>query len=913
MKELILQLEAKLAELKDLQAADPNVNIAFSEAELQQLIAVEKFAKPRIEAVKAHNAKPKEQPKTAEKTTEKTVEKPAEKEETLDTFLGDKVEEKKEEKLSLATPDFKKIGGTLEKDKALNEVFGDDIKALKNIQRAEINIGENGGDLKLSKGDNSIEAGFELDKDGSLKSVKAAVETKNLNVGLEISKTGGSGNIGTKATDIEGSEISVDVKVSADLEKGEASLEGKYSKEKADGSKLELEGELKVSEEEVKVKASKMETDADGNKKGIEGELEITKEKVKVGFGHGTENEEKETKTQIAGALEIARNKAALEMVGKWSFPILTKKKVEIPFASIGVLTVKFTTSIEAKADVEVKAGMKLDLTEQSKGTFMAKVIAKANASVTGTIGLAVTIVELIQGDIELAVTAAAQATAEIGFQVGQAKNRFLGALHDVKGSIKSEIILTLGAATKIKELYVSFGGSASTLEEPFPMGELELVNFVAPSCYKDKGWDTSSWGFSKGKDIQLIEAKAAAVGAFFKGIVDALKAIAEFIGNVLSAIGDFLVSVGKKLIEWGVKAIDGLAALFSSAARKEQEARAQNDATFKKIVETAISAVKKNPKLVERLMKVDIAYRKIELEKIVMEDQLVKNAWRSIYETKDMKAAAETLQQLQADIKEFRLVATTPKINVGGTASFDFILNATSAFPVNGMRIDIKCNGKTITSLPIKGLVEASYTKRNYSIQMPYADQLKSIDLTKAKWTACAVLDLAGDLKDQISPEIPITVVAPAKVLAPPIDIKSTNKGTPTGGISILGATSYVLSESNPQAVKARLTVDISPDSYLSDKALAFASIGFDIRCDGTLISSVKLDRALRRGIVNIIDVGNLFLPKKKTFMDADFSIMDYFSTQAEIASKLRNTPVTLNLTLFGVTMISKNITVTI
>ena len=921
MKELILQLEAKLAELKALQAADPNVNIAFSEAELQQLISVEKFAKPRIEAVKAHEAKQKEKQavvKPAEKTTEKTTEKETQKEEeeTLETFLGDKPEEKEEEKLSLATPDFKKVGETLEKNEELKEAFGEDLEKLKNIPRVEVNIGENGGDLKLSKGDNSIEAGFEIDEDGSLKSGKVGVETELLNVGVEVSKTGGSGNIGTTVTDSEGSEVSVDVKVGVDLEKKEASLAGSYSKEKADGSKLELEGELKVSQEELKVKASKMETDADGHKKGVEGELEINKNGVKVGFGVGSENEEKETNTEVSGSLEITKNKAIAEISGKHSFPLLPKKKVEIPFASVGLLTFKFTAGIEAKADVEVKAGMKLELNKDKGDSFMAKIVAKANASVTGSIGLAVTIVELVQGDIELAVTAAVQATAEIGFQVGQAKDRFLGALHDVKGAITSEIILTLGAATWIKETYESFGGSASTLESVYKMGQMELVNFEAPSYYKGKGWDTSTWGFSKGKDILILEDKAKAVGAFFQGIVDAIKAIAEFIGNVLSAIGNFLAAIGKKLIAGVIAAGEAIAAFFSDSARKEQEARAQNDANFKKIVEVAIKAVKKNPKHVERIMNVDEAYRKAELEKIVLEDELVKKAWRSIYETQDMKAADDSLKQLQADIKEFRLACTTPKIEVGGKANFDFILNSTSAFPVNGMRIDIKCNGKTVKTLPIKGLVEASYTKRNYCIQMPYADQLKGIDLTKAKWEACAVLDLAGDLKDQVSLPIPMSVVAPPKPIAPPIDIKSTNTGTPIGGISVLNATAYTLSETNIQAVKARLTVDISPDSYLSDKALAFASIAFEIRCGDSIISSVPLDRPLRRGIVNIFDASNLFLPKKSTFIEKakeSLGVFGYFISAAELASKMRNTPVTLHLTLWGITITSKRINVTI
>jgi hypothetical protein len=922
MKELILQLEAKLAELKALQAADPNINIAFTEAELQQLIAVEKFAKPRIEAVKAHEAKQKEKQAVVSTTTEKPAEKEAEKEETLDSFLtGEK--KPTEEKLSINTPDVKKIATVLNNSPEAKEIFGDDIERLKNAPRIELNIGENGGDLKLSKGDNSIEGGFELDEDGSLKSGKFAIETESLNGGLEISKTGGSGNIGAKTKDSEGNEIAVDIKVGVDLEKKEVSLEGKYSKEKEDGSKVELKGELKVSKEELKVKAGKMETDAYGHKQGVEGELQIDMKKGegKASFGIGTADEKKETKTEISGSLEVTKNKAVAEITGKHSFPILKKKKVEIPFASVGLLTFKFTAGIEAKAEVELKAGMKLDLNKDKGDSFMAKVVAKANASVTGSIGLAVTIVELVQGDIELAVTAAVQATAEIGFQVGQAKDRFLGALHDVKGAITSEIVLTLGAATWIKETYESFGGSASTLESVYKMGQMELVNFQAPSYYKDKGWDTSSWGFSKGKDILILEEKAKAVGAFFQGIVDAIKAIAEFIGNVLSAIGNFIAAIGKKLIAGVIAAGEAIAAFFSDSARKEQEARAQNDAKFKQIVETAIKAVKKNPKHVDRIMKVDVAYRKAELEKIVLEDELVKKAWRSIYETQDMKAADDNLKQLKADIKEFRLVCTTPKAELGSDVKFDFILNSTSSFPVDGMRIDIKCNGKRIVMFPINGLVEANLTKRNYSIKLPSttADSLKGVDLAKAKWTACAVLDLAGDLKDQASLEIPFVAVAPRKPVAKAVDVKSTstNKVTPTGSIAMLGSNLFILSWTDSTAVKARLKVDISPDSVFSDRELSWASIALDIRCGSTLISSVKLDQALRRGIVNVIDVGNLFLPKRATFFEiakSSLSVMDLmFKNDAEINSILRKTPITLNLTVFGFTLMTEKINVVI
>lgn len=923
MKELILQLEAKLAELKALQAADPNINIAFSEAELQQLIAVEKFAAPRINALKAHEAKQKEKQAVVSTTTKKPAEKEAEKEETLETFLADTPEEKEEEKLAIATPDFKEIGETLEKNEELKEVFGEDLEKLKNIPRVEVNIGENGGDLKLSKGDNSIEGGFELNEDGSLKSGKVAVETENLNVGLDINEKGGSGNIGAKTKDSDGNEIAVDVKVGVDLEKKEVSLEGSYSKEKADGSKLELEGELKVSKEELKVKASKMETDADGNKKGVEGELQIDMKKgeVKAGLGIGTENEEKGTNTEVSGSLEIAKNKAALEIQGKHSFPILKKKKVEIPFASVGLLTFKFTAGIEAKADIEVKAGMKLELNKDKGDSFMAKVVAKANASVTGSIGLAVTIVEIIQGDIELAVTAAVQATAEIGFQVSQAKDRFLGALHDVKGAITSEIIITLGAATKIKEFYESLGGSASTLESVYKMGQMELVNFEAPSYYKDKGWDTSTWGFTKGKDILILEEKAKAVGAFFQGIVDAIKAIAEFIGNVLSAIGNFLAAIGKKLIAGVIAAGEAIAAFFSDSARKEQEARAYNDAKFKQIVEAAIKAVKKNPKHVDRLMKVDVAYRKAELEKIVLEDELVKKAWRSIYETQDTKAADDNLKQLKADIKEFRLVCTTPKAELGSYVKFDFILNSTSSFPVDGMRIDIKCNGQRVVMFPINGLVEANLTKRNYSIKLPKttADNLKGIDLAKAKWTACAVLDLAGNLKDQTSPEIPFVAVAPRKPAPKVVDIKSTstNKVMPTGSIAMLNTNLFTLSWADSVPVKARLKVDISPDSVFSDRELSWASIALDIRCGSSIISIATLDQALRRGIVNVIDVSNLFLPKRATFFEiakSSLSVIDLmFKSDAEINSILRKTPITLNLTVFGVTLMTEKINVII
>jgi hypothetical protein len=959
MKELILQLQAKLAELKALQASDPTINTAFTQAEIDQLIKIEAFAKPRLAALQAHEAK-KQTPKTetpvglpdpkAVKTetpvglpdpkavkTEtpvglpdpKAVKTETPKEDTdLEDFLKPEEEEEGDNVThTVQTADFQEISETLEKNDAPKEI----VEAIKEIPTVTGKITENGAEVKIAKGDNSLEVGFETNDDGSLKTAKVEVETKDLIFGLEKTEDGGSGKIGGKVTDAEGSEITAVVNVGVDLKKGEATLGGSYSKEKLDGSKLELEGELKVSKEGVAIKGSKMETDADGNKNGVEGEVEITKDKVKVGFGLGTENEDKGTHTEIGGSLELAKNKAVLELKGKHKFPVLPKKEFRFPLASAGVATLYGLFSVKVDAEAEVKVGAKIESDDKKGLDAMAKLVATAKASIEGTAGLSLTILELVEGKVELFLKAAFEATAELAFQLGQAKSRALAALHDVKGALVGGIRLTVGAAPGIKAIYESLGGSGSSLEYSYDLASLELLTFTAPSYHSGKGWDTSTWGFGKGKDVIAIENKFAWVGDIVNATVGALKAIAEFIGNVLSAIGDFLVSVGKKLIEWGCAAIDGIAALFSSSARREQEARAHRDTTFKKIVETAIKAVKKKPKMVDRLMKIDnVAFRQVELERIVMEDALVKQAWRNIYETQDMKAASDTMKQLSADVKEFRLVATTPKTEVGSTAKFDFILNSTSAFPVDGMRIDVKCNNKRVVMFPIKGLVETGLTKRSYIIQLPNtnSDSLKGIDLAKAKWTACAVLDLPGGLKDQFSPEISFTVTVPLKPVAQVVDIKSTNTGSPIGDIKLLGANMFILSYGDPKAVKARLSVDISPDSYLTDKMLAWANISLDIRCGGTIISSVKLDRALRRGIVNIIDVNNLFLPKRNTFfeiakdglgifdmmtsMKADMGFASAAET-AEISAKLRKTPITLNLTLYGYTIMTKPIIVAV
>jgi len=926
MKELILQLQAKLTELKALQAADPTINTAFTQAEIDQLVKIEAFAKPRIAAVQAHEAKKQEKqtPKTetpvglpdpkavkttetpvglpdpkAVKTTEtpvglpdpkavKTTETPVglpdpkavkttetTKTETPkeDTDLEDFLKPEEEEEgdnvtLTVQTADFQEISETLEKNDAPKEI----VDALKEVPTVTGKITENGAEVKVAKGDNSVEVGFETNEDGSLKTAKVEIETKDLVFGLEKTEDGGSGKIGGKVTDAEGSEITAVVNVGIDTKKGEATLGGSYSKEKIDGSKLELEGELKVSKEGVAIKGSKMETDADGNKKGVEGELEITKEKVKVGFGLGTENEDKGTNTEIGGSLELAKNKAVLELKGKHKFPVLPKKKLVIPFASVAVADLALTLSAKVDAEVEVKAGAKLEYDDKKGLDAMAKLVATGKVTLECAIGLQLTLIRLAKVAAEFVLTTYIQATAELAFQLNSVKNRSLAALHNVKGGLSTGVRLVIGASDEVIKIYEALGGSGSSLEFSYDLGTLELIAFTAPSYHSGKGWDLSTWSFGKGKDLIAIENKCAWVRDLVDTTVAVLEAICKFIGGVLRAIGRFVAAFVEGIMALGKAAGEYLLSWISPEAARKQREQAANDAAFEKVIAISVENVKKNPKLVQRLNNVPEASREAELQKIVREDKMVLKAWKYIFEGATFEQRAQLAEQLTTSIQNFKIVVPNPTTQLTKVLMFSATFNATNKeggtgnFTADAIRFRLYCNGACVVNDALnKVIVKNGANQINTSMTMPAAVQLpRGADLKTAKWQLAAVIDLEGDIKDVESARIPITVTAPP----PPskAEIAATATVPPPAKLHFMGAGAYIVTFKTPdQFLTSSVSIDLTNSKFFTAAQLSSTEFTVILKADGKIVSSIKHKTPLKANVSQHIMLPKMTIP---TFM---------------------------------------------
>ncbi len=871
MKELIAQLEAKLAELRALQSSDPQVNTAFKAEELTQIKEIEPFVQKRVTALKAYEAAQAAKAKQ-EKDQKDWAGMLNDDEETQKA--NDEKEKKDAARVKMKTFDMAEIAKTEKDDE------------LKKIPTVEMSVGKDGADLKVAQGDNTVEAGFELDDKGNLKSVKAGIETKDVVLSAKIGKEG-EVKVGGKGKDASGNDITVTTEVAWDADKGEAKLKGTYMKE-----------------------------DADGNKEGVSGTLEVGKDKVKVGGELGLKTKDDQS-IEAGGSLEISKNKAAIETRGKFSAPILPKKEWAFPLFSMGIATLYATLDFGITGTAEVKQGTQILWDEKSGklDKMMGKYSLMGQLAMEGGIKLSMAIIELVEVGIRLALKVAVQATMEIGFMLSDPKNsRMMGALRKVGGSLSGKLQIIVGAAPMIRQGYQALGGNPDSLSTSFDIMGGELLVFDAPDWESGKGWDVTKWGFKPGKSLEEVKARAESIGAFFKKTWEILKAIGQFFVDLISNAIDLVVAVAKKLVEWAVGAFEWARAKFSAAYRKEQEAKAHRDATFKKVVESAIKAARNNPKITEKVYNAAPNLRRMVLEAVVMEDKLVKNAWLAIYETKDMQEAENIRRQIESDITEFK-ITPAGRFEVGGIGTFQLSLKVSKSFKVAGLSVQLYCNGSRMVIVPLDGFMEAGNTQRSVQVRIPNEAALAKIDLTKAKWTAKAVLDLPGDLKDKDSAIVDVTVIKPAVTAVAAKEQKAQAGKLPTAIMSVLSGQSLVLQDGTSAIIKTRLQVNIGDDCWIPDSVLARAPIEMQIRCGSTIISKEKLDRQLKRGIVTVFDSLNLVLPKRGTFFELAKNELNWFtswfSSMATIREEMRKTPVTLVLVVYGYDIISTRIKV--